>query len=163
MRSIIDVGVLLGGLVALAGPSGAQAPPAEKRQYYEDKWNYQEDRKYWYKAYYYKPDKDDKEYKRLYLVYKPQRTTAWVYWLNPDTQRFGGRTATTEHPTLGEKVKKGQYQWSVLPKEKRCDSLDAISDDDFGPVQEGGAFVLGSKDKEPLAAPPTDLPKEQKK
>jgi hypothetical protein len=161
MRSFVGVGVLLGVLVPAACPSRAQAP-ADKRQYYEDKWNYHKERKYFYRAYYYKPDKDDKEYKRQFLIYKPQRTTAWVYWFNPDTQRYWARTATTEHPTLGDKVRKGQEQWSLLPRDKKRDSLDAISDDDFGPVQEGAHPIPRSKDKEAIASPPADLPAEKK-
>jgi hypothetical protein len=139
------------------------APPDDRRQYYDDKWEYQKERKYYFRTYYFKPEKDDKDYKRQYLIYKPQRTTAWVYWLNPDSQRIWARTATTEHPTLGEKVRKGQQQWSLLPREKRRDSLDAINDDDFGPVQEGPHTLARSKDKLAIDAPPRDLPRAEKK
>jgi hypothetical protein len=158
MRAAFVAGTVIGLFLPLPALPPARAAEPGARQYYDREWGYNKEKKYYYRTYLYKPNKDDAEYKHQYLIYRPQRTTEWVYWYNPETRKYWARCATKNHATRGPEVEKGHDLWSFLPGEKRKDVLDAINDDDFGPLQEGGPLIPGAKDRAVIASPPTDLP-----
>ncbi len=120
-------------LMKLAHGGEAQAQDT-RRQFYEGRWIYDPVKKHYYQRYFYKVSPTDKAYHVQLIVYNPTVSRDWVYWYNPDTEKFWGRNATCHHPDYGVKVSSGTDYWSVLPMQFRQKEIIKINQNDYGPV-----------------------------
>src|SRR5437879_4749193 len=127
------VALVAAGTVVLA-LSEAQAA-RQRRQYYSPKWSYNKKANYHYKTYQYKAKPADTRYRQQVVVYKPARAKTWVYWYNPETEKYWARCPTVHHPKYGADVKRGKDMWSMLPERKKHANLDMIKDGDFGKLR----------------------------
>lgn len=137
--------------VAVKVPADETAP----RQYYS---GWRKTDKFYYRYYYFKAARDDARYKYQYVIFR-QKTPEWVYWYNPATKKYWARCPTREHPKYGKDIRAGKDLWSTLDAEFRKDNLNDIADKDFGKVENTSPPIPGSKDKQPIDCPPSDLPK----
>jgi hypothetical protein len=156
MRSLCRLAALAAVAVVLGSLGHTQARAPEKRQYYEEKWSYNETAKYHYKKYFYKPKPKYKGYKHHLVVYKPQKDRKHVYWYNPEKKAYWARCPTVKHPMYGKQVKEGKDYWSIAKNKK--ESLDYVKEEDYGPVTEQAPPIPESAGKTHISCPPSDLP-----
>src|SRR5262249_52115542 len=112
------------------------------RQFYSS-WREAPDRGYYYRHYYFKPDRDDAEYTSHYVIFDPNRPN-YLYYFNPQTQTYWGRYALQQE---------GEPRYSLLPEGKRKPRLDQIPESAFpapGPMPP----VPGTEDVTMLPPPP---------
>jgi hypothetical protein len=134
------IGLLLIALACAVLP-GASADDAPKRQYYGP-WKKHSTKPYFYRSYYFKKSPTDTEYSYHYGIYHPSRGKR-VYMYNPKKKLYWGYWDADGY--------------SLLPKEKRKESIDDIPAEDFPkpgkapPVPEANDGIL-------MDAPPSDFP-----
>jgi hypothetical protein len=133
------IGLLVVGVFCLAPQSPAQ--DEAKRQSWGP-WKKHSTKPYYYRSYFYKKSPTDKEYSYHYGIYHPSRGKR-VYMFNPQKKTYWGYWEG------------GQY--SILPKEKRKESLDDIAAEDF-PKPGNGPPIPETDDGSVMDAPPNDFP-----
>jgi hypothetical protein len=154
----VTTATLVGTLVlASFASSGGGAP----RQKYSG-WTYNPDKNYYYRKYEYKVKPTDQEYKYDYCVYyknDAKINNKWVYFYNPQTQKYWGRYPTVNNDKYKQYAEKQQDAWSELPMEYRQRDLYKIDTKYFpDPMPNYCPYVPGSEDKVQMLAPPPDLP-----
>ncbi len=140
-KRFVVVGVLLASALGAFSVIQAHGP----RQYYGN-WN--QNKTYYYRSYYYKPRANYSSYKHHYTIYYPTRPKHY-YFYNPYKKQMWGRCPSSgyyEEPT-----------YSLLQEEHRKPLLSQIQESHFpapGPLP----FIPESADNTPIDLPPDDLP-----
>jgi hypothetical protein len=121
--------------------SPVAARPSGGRQYYSA-WKKHASRPYYYRYYYYKKSPAAREYSYHYGIYYPSRGKR-VYMYNPHKRKYWGYWDAD--------------RYSLLPAEKRRESIDDIAAEAFPPL--GAApRVPEADDGVLMVPPPSDFP-----
>jgi len=118
------------------------------RQYYGG-WNKHNTKNYYYRTYYYKPNKDYYGYKHHYVI-APQKKaySGHYYYYNPYKKAFWGRV-----PCSCE----GKPAYEILKEEDRKDDVEKIPEKAFNKMDKMPP-IPDSKDDVPMDLPPDDAP-----
>ena len=91
-----------------------------------------------------------------YVIYKPAKTKDFVFWYNPAKKVYWARCPTVNHAKYGKRVQKGKDFWSIAKNKK--ETLDAVKEEDYGPVTTKAPPIPESMDNTTISCPPSDLP-----
>jgi len=153
-RSAIAIGLLI---VGSAAASAAPFVPTGRQCY--GPWTRSVNPGCHYRVYYSKPKPTSPTY-HMQRVYYYESKPEWMYFYNPESQKYWCCCPTTNNPdpTCKMKAMSGAEWWGVLPPALRKKDLDDCVDD-FPPASDDDCPVVpDSSDGELMDMPPPGLP-----
>jgi len=147
-------------LVATVLLARAQAGTPGRQAY--GPWQYNKEKNYHFREYKYKVKASDKDYQHEYCIYyrnDAKINNKWVYFYNPQTQKFWSRYPTVNNDQYKKYAQERGEAWSILPMQYRQKDLYQINQKSWPtPRTDYCPTIPGATDGTLMMAPPADLP-----